>query len=226
MGPRRSGEHGADGDGGGEERDRERQHRARRKEPLLDEAASAREGAHELRVERVVSRTVIEVVVRDVGAEMYEDDSGEREREEQRIECARSRVRDRRPEKNGHDARGEKFRPQLLEEYRRFDHGADYTASAAWTANKMGSREESQRKSRMAAPARNKKAEISISAFMLHAPMILFAGLSSADTPNALAPHRLAPDTLAEKEHRDYEAHVCEVEHLEPPFCFSPLPLD
>jgi hypothetical protein len=47
----------------------------------------------------------------------------------------------------------------------------------------------------------------------------------SSDTPNALAPHRLAPHALSKEEHGDDEAHVCEVKHLEPPFCFSPLPL-
>jgi hypothetical protein len=68
-----------------------------------------------------------------------------------------------------------------------------------------------------------KKAEVPALRFYAPAPMIV-RGLFIAllPTPNALSPNRLAPHALAEKEHRDDEADVCYVEHLEPPFCFSP----
>ncbi len=67
---------------------------------------------------------MVEIVVRDVRAEVYENETGEGEGEDERIEGARSRVRDCRAEEHGDDARGEEFRPELLYENGRFAHTA------------------------------------------------------------------------------------------------------
>jgi hypothetical protein len=71
---------------------------------------------------------------------------------------------------------------------------------------------------------RKKKAEVSDLRFCSCSDDFLRESIA-LETPHALAPHRLAPHALAKKEHRYDKAHVREVEHLEPPFCFSPLPL-